>query len=542
MALNRSAQSTNTEMPPPARWAGAFLLAAAMFATAAVMAFGSLGLQSPWGWAFALMAVLTLLGWFVGRRQQARLRTIARDAGAKQRSLLGLNAVASVLILLVVLVGVNYIAARRHKTFDLTKNRINSLAPQTYSALEKMPRPVKLIYVYAAPIGGQPDATDASLLNAFKNASDKVTVEYVNAQVEQLKYAGLKLSSFSGAPLLVVELQGRKSTPKPGQAPSDRREVPLIDEQNITSAVLKLTNPKPQILYFLTGHGELNPREAAAVAGMNQAAAALTMQNYTIRTLELMQAKATVPADAAAIVAVAPKVDLSPQEEKLLRQYSAARGRLVLLLNPTPTPLPRWKSLLASLGIEMLNGLVDDPVQSPQASSQILIGALDVERHPLLQGVSGHVLLPGVVPLQPTDKAPGGLNVTSLFDSSPQSQVRPFPGTSMQARRGPFVLAATIERSATDTASGGATRVVVVSNAAFATDQSISLFGNSSFLSATVNWVAGNDALVSIPPKPPLTNTIEMNDSTRAFVVLFSLFAAPVCVLILGTIVWWQRR
>jgi len=52
----------------------------------------------------------------------------------------------------------------------------------------------------------------------------------------------------------------------------------------------------------------------------------------------------------------------------------------------------------------------------------------------------------------------------------------------------------------------------------------------------------GNDALVSIPPKPPVTNTIEMTDVERAFVVLFSLFALPVFILIVGTVVWWKRR
>lgn len=539
MALNKSDHAAaGAEMPLPARWAGALLLAAAMFATAAVMAFGSLGRHSPWGWAFAALGVLSLLGWLVGRSRQARLRSTAGDAGAKQRALLGVNAFASVLMLLILLVGINYIATRRHKTFDLTRNRINSLAPQTYSALEKLPRPVKLIYVFAAKVGGQPNATDAALLNAYKSASDKISIEYVNAQVDQAKYANLRLSSFSGAPLLVAELQGGKSTAgKPGQPSvlTDRREVPLIDEQNVTSALLKLMNPKPQVLYFLTGHGELNPQQVAATVGLNQAAAALTMQNYTLRTLELMQARAGVPADAAAIVAVAPKVDLAPQEEKMLSQYSAGRGRLVLLLNPTPTPLPRWKNLLKTMGIEMLNGYVDDPVQSPQASSQIVIGAVDIERHPLLRGVSGYVLLPGVAPLQLTAKPPGAIQVTALFDSSPQSRVLPFPGTSMQARHGPFVLAAAIERA-------GATRAVVVSNAAFAADQYFSEFGNSSFLVAAVNWVAGNDALVSIPPKPPITNTIEMDDATRAFVVLFSLFAVPVCVLILGTVVWWKRR
>jgi ABC-type uncharacterized transport system involved in gliding motility auxiliary subunit len=85
-------------------------------------------------------------------------------------------------------------------------------------------------------------------------------------------------------------------------------------------------------------------------------------------------------------------------------------------------------------------------------------------------------------------------------------------------------------------------RAVVVSNAAFAADQSFNLFGNSSFLIAAINWVAGNDALISIPPKPPITNTIEMNDTTRAFVVLVCLFAVPVLVLMVGTVVWWKRR
>ena len=142
---------TESETPPQkldflARWAGSLLLASLLFMLVAVLTLGSFGRGFAAGWGFVVAAVLSWIGWFVGRRQSERL---APDRYAKQRGLQAANALSYTLLFGVLLVFANYLAARHYSIFDLTSNRINSLSAQTRQTLVQLPAPVTLTYVYA---------------------------------------------------------------------------------------------------------------------------------------------------------------------------------------------------------------------------------------------------------------------------------------------------------------------------------------------------------------------------------------------------------
>jgi hypothetical protein len=535
-----------------AQFAGALLLAAALFALAAIVALGSQGWRSDWGWGFVILGVLCLLGWFVGRRKVAKAERIAGDQYSRQRAVLGINAIVSVLLFLVLMVGINYIAARRHKVFDFTKNRINSLAPQTYKALGNLKAPLTLTYVWAASREmPQPDASAQSVLEAYKGASDKIKVEYFNAVENPLRLQQMGLSTFTGQPLLVIAPQSKGEEAAKPSTPGARQEVTVVDEQNITSAILKINDAKQRVLYFLAGHGELSAAAAGmgGVGGaMNAARAALEAQNYALKNLSLLGSKASIPSDAAALVAVGPQVDLSTAEETKLKQYIARQGRLLLLMQIPRTPLPRWKSLLATMNVEMLDGQVLEFDRDRAINPQIIVGTLDPNAHALLRGVSGAVVFPGVVPLKARPAAPGAANaplVTPLFQSSEESEIVTVRGGSLQrGAKGPYALALAVETSSAPGGEGLAAglRAVVVGNGSFCTDSAFGQYGNTSFFLSAVNWVVGNDALVSIPPKEPVTNSISMTTATQRFAVLFSLFTLPILLLLIGTVIWWKRR
>ncbi|MEO6908488.1 MAG: hypothetical protein ABI210_11415, partial [Abditibacteriaceae bacterium] len=230
-------------------------------------------------------------------------------------------------------------------------------------------------------------------------------------------------------------------------------------------------------------------------------------------------------------------------------------GHLILMLDPprgSTAAWPNWKKLLQKLGVTLHNGIVLDFKQA-YTSPQFVVGQVtDISAHPILRsiGANNMVVLPGVVPMQMVTPAPPSLAVTPLFISSQQSQsVLPDKSGAAQTQKGPFVLAAAIER----TQSGKLTadpkikvsegmRAVVVGNASFITDDLFNRFANGPFFLGAVNWDVGNDALVSIPPKQPVTNTINLTAPARRFVALFALLVLPILCLLIGGVVWWKRR
>jgi ABC-2 type transport system permease protein len=536
---------TESETPPQkldflARWAGSLLLASLLFMLVAVLTLGSFGRGFAAGWGFVVAAVLSWIGWFVGRRQSERL---APDRYAKQRGLQAANALSYTLLFGVLLVFANYLAARHYSIFDLTSNRINSLSAQTRQALAQLPAPVTLTYVYAPrDRNGQPPPGATALLNSYASASDKVRVEFVNAVVDPLRLQTLALSAGRrvlewGQPVIVAQMASAPTAKAPGastqNAKAQRQEILVADEQNITSGLRRLLNPKARTLYFLTGHGEIDINQPILATARQ----ALQAQNYTLRSTRLAEVKDKtqdgVPTDAAALIVVAPQTDPTANEAALLTRY-AKRGRLVLLMSPTATPQPRWRTIVRALGVEMDTGFVIEPrTQTPQ----LVRGQLeDATRSPVLRGVSGDVLFSGAMPLGLTGAV--GATPTVLFQSSPQSQAVTPP--NRDTRPGPFVLAAAVEKAGPSDEK--AARSVVVGNALFVTEQFFHVLGNSSFFVSSVNWAVGDDQAVAIPPKPPVVNRVEMNEPTARFIALLSVFVLPAAVLIIGGVVWWKRR
>jgi hypothetical protein len=292
-----------------------------------------------------------LAAWFAGRARSRKLdKSAPRDRHSRQRSLLGLNAVASVALLGTVLIGANYIASRRHVTFDLTRNRINSLSDQTHKALEALPSRLRLTYFHASR---QIDPYTKSLLDAYARASDKVRVESVSALREPSRLP----PSFNGAPLLVAQLE------KTAKWCKSRKSASPTSKSHYGAA--QLANPQAKTLYFLTGHGEVAP------AQLPELQSALAAQNYDLKTVSLLSRGAKIPADAAALIIIAPQVDLGADEAPILSAYFANKGRMVWLLSPSRQKLPRFEKLLKSLGVSVGSGAVFDgqqAYQSPQTA------------------------------------------------------------------------------------------------------------------------------------------------------------------------------
>jgi hypothetical protein len=539
-----SETKNSSTVSPLAQNAGAFLTIAVFATVGGLLAYGStMKVSSPWVIGCLIVGFVSLAFWFVGRSQQ---KALPRDQYAKQRTLLGTNALISAVLFFALLVGINYVAARRHKTFDLTSNKVNTLADQTLKALGNLKAPVQMTYVYA-PTSVTPENLDAdkALLNKYKLASDNVRVKYVNALFEPATFRALNMVGFMGRPTVLIE-----PVDKGKEKNASRQQVDTIDESNLTSALMKLGKNESRTLYYLTGHGEIGFDSTDPNTSYSTARSKLTGQNYTIKSLSLAKSGAKIPDDASVVVALGPKADLSSGEEAILNKYVNGKGHFLLAWTATDNPMPRWKSIARLLGANILSGFVIDPEQFIEPSPQFVYGqVIDPSKHPILGGVgeNSRVIFPGAVPLKQVSPAPNGLTITTLLESSPSSQTVPFKNGG-ETQKGPFALAIVSQRGSASPTTPNAPpaapdmRALVVCNANFGSDGALVATANESFLLASINWLAGNDLLVSVPPKPPVTNTIDMTPGVRRFANVFSLFTLPIMVLFIGGIVWWKRR
>ena len=83
---------------------------------------------------------------------------------------------------------------------------------------------------------------------------------------------------------------------------------------------------------------------------------------------------------------------------------------------------------------------------------------------------------------------------------------------------------------------------VVVGNGHFLSNQYLGNGGNLDLGVNMVNWLAGDDTLITIQPKPARDSSLELPSGAQ-YVILFGfLVFLPLVFISTGTLVWWRRR
>jgi hypothetical protein len=490
----------------------------------------------PWFRGAGALAMLGgALGWWRGRAEVRR--ALGRgDRWARERALTGANAYASLFVGAALVAALVLVVARHDRQLDLSSNRSNSLSPQTLSILRALKSDVRLTYAYAA---GAPAPADLSLLEAYAAASPRVRHESFAAALSpaRARSLGVRLDAQQRAVVLVQRVGSEEKE----QASAQRgvsREVSVVDESNLSSAILSVEQATPRRVFLLEGHGEAR---LGREGGFLILARDLQAQNARLERLPGFPIRQSLPRGSLVLV-LAPQSDLSPGEAAALGKYLSSGGRLALWIEPTPRPLARWKALAASLGLSWGEGIVADAAQSAFESPQNVLGLAsdpnlgEPESEPvraaILRGVQGSGVFAAPVPLQVAPTVPGRA-VRPIYASSVQAQARDIRSGALLGR-GPFILAAAVQR--------GESRAVVVSDAEFASDGASGAFGNRSLALACVNWALGEDALVQIPPRREIKNTLSMPSGAQAASRWISLVAVPAFFVLWGAWNRWRRR
>ncbi|MBA3297302.1 MAG: Gldg family protein, partial [Acidobacteria bacterium] len=172
----------------------------------------------------------------------------------------GSLAIASVAVVLAILVGINYLANRRNKRWDLTAAKQFTLSEQTKKVLQGLQKPVTV------RVFSRAEEFDRfrNRLDEFKYVSNKVSVEYVDVDRRPAlanQYGVQQLNT------VVFDYDGRVE------------RVTGDGEQDLTNGLIKVVQGKQQKAYFVQGHGEKTP-EASDRGGYSTILASLSSDNF----------------------------------------------------------------------------------------------------------------------------------------------------------------------------------------------------------------------------------------------------------------------
>ena len=454
-------------------------------------------------------------------------------------ALYGGNTVAVALIFLGILAAINVLGTRRAERWDLTATKQFSLSEESTTILQQAPADIRLIGFFQA---SEPQKADyESLLKEYALRSNgKLTYEFVdpieNPALTQ-QYAIRELNTS-------VLLMG------------DRRQVITgTREADLTTGLLKLIQVNARKAYFTVGHNE-HRLDGSDPDGYSQLKTQLEARNFVMEPLTLLAAP-EIPDDASIVVVGGPRVAFGPEEVDALSRYLDRNGRLMVMLDPqTDSGLA---PILARWNIEAGSNFVveTDPNLAFRSPFNPVVARFPEHRttEQLLP-----VLFPGPTYLTVGQGSAGGPTTTPIAQTSQRSWAESDPSAASnpaavkfdegQDQRGPLTLAVAAESApsqppATEGEQAKKARLYAVGSSRFVTNEVFQLgpqIGNVDLFVNAATWLAGDDELVAIRPKPQDNRTLFLTGAQQNFVLVSSILFLPAIVLAAGVAVWWSRR
>ena len=428
-----------------------------------------------------------------------------------------------------IVVMLNIFGARHYWRWDVTASQRYSLSEQTINILRGLKEPVRAMAFFSAsnPYQARAQRQLDNLLESYAAYSDQFSYEFIDPDLKPAIARQYEVINFG----TVVFTRGNKMQQTTG-----------LDEQSLTSALLKVTRDQAKQVYFLTGHQERD-LEDDGEWGYGVIASHLERNNYRVQSLNLAITD-TLPSDMDVLVIASPQVPLTEKEINLIDTYLTGGGKAMVLSDPAiDNP---FGDLLERWGLSFQDDVVVDPASSfPQDVSAIV--AMKYEFPDITRGVQGLLtFFPGARSLTTLDNVTDTITIAPIVKTSEMSwgernyrDENPFRYDEGVDLRGPLPIAMAV------TASNSEMRLVAFGNSEFVSNsalQNVQGAGNQDLFTSAINWLAEEPELIAISPKPAEQRFLVIPPGSARLVVFSSLVVLPLLVVAVGVVVWWKRR
>jgi ABC-type uncharacterized transport system involved in gliding motility auxiliary subunit len=455
----------------------------------------------------------------------------------------------SVVLVLAILIGINWISFRQNKRWDLTSSKQYSLSDQTKQILTSLQKPVIIRLFYKSdPTFDLQRYRDQ--LGEYAYHSNRVTIEYIDADKEPFKAKQYEVQAYG---TVVFEYDGRTE------------RTTTTDEQGLTNALKKVIEGKAKKIYFVQGHGEHDPSVSEAAEGYSGIESSLKSENFEVAKVTLAQ-EGKVPDDATVLVVAGPKTDFFPQELDAVRAFLKRAGKLWLMVDPPDKAATAEPTQLIALAKEWGFNIGSDIVVDASGMGRQLLNTdasvpLGIPvQHPITEGFRLLTGFPFARSVSPVEGGTDGKFPQKVIETDPRSWAetdvkglfatgKPNPDYDKGDKKGPITLVAAVSSAAaeapapaTPDAPKPETRVVVAGDSDFVSNRAINIPGNRDLGLNIANWLAQQENLIAIRPRDPDSRPITLTEQQSTFINWLTLAIVPGFLFAAAVRVWWKRR
>lgn len=437
-------------------------------------------------------------------------------------------------LMLVVLLG--YLASQYHVAKDITQANRNILTQGSVNVLKQMKEPIN-ITVFATK-------DDASGGDNFR----KGMIDFIARYQREKKNVNLKFINPSIEPKLAQDA-GVKEDGEVVVEYNKRSEhiIPPIAEQEMTNLLVRLSRTNQQAVMYLDGHGERNLL-GVKNHDIGEFGKQLEKKGFKFANPDLTVAQA-VPSNGAMLVIASPQVNVSDVEAKKIKAYLERGGNLLWLVDDNN--LRGLESVAEYLGMMVSPGIALDMASAQYGADARVSFASLYGEHAITKNFMLRTLFPEAHQVTAIGTDENGWKVSNLVEVAPNGwlmagklakDAKP-EFNEKTDKRGPINIGVALERIYGKKGQ----RVVVMGNANFLSNTFITNGGNLDLGVNIVNWLAGDDQLITIQPMPLKDINVTIPDSDSGRLVAWTVFHGfqyflPLAMMIAGFYFWWKRR
>src|SRR5882724_6939223 len=402
--------------------------------------------------------------------------------------------------------------------WDLTQGRRNTLSQASIDVLKQVIGPVK-VTAYATTQDAEGDVRKIveTFLGSYQRAKKDFFLTFVDPrdQPQKAQAAGVRANGE-----MVVEYNGRSE------------HLTSLTEQDMTNLLLRLVRSSERQVVFLDGHGE-RKLDGRANHDLGEFGAQLSVKGFKTAPLNLTVAQ-EVPDNVAVLIIAGPRVDVLPGEVIKIKRWIEKGGNLLWLIDNDS--LHGLQALADELGLSLMSGTVVDPSAGRAKLPPTFALATAYGQHSITERSTAMTVFPFARRIAASEGSKW--RFTPLVEVARDGWLETGPidkNIAFDPKKdvpGPIVVAAALGRSIGDRKQ----RVVVTGSGHFLANQFIGNLGNLDLGVNMLNWLAGDEALITVQPRTRPDMTLDLTFGALALIEYGFLVILPLALLICGVV------
>lgn len=508
----------------------------------------------------SIASLVYSLIWEVGR-----ISLELQSSLSVQKSRLQMNELINFLIVVILLVGVNYLAAKRNHNFDLSNKGKFSLSFISENLLRDISAEVTITAFYPRPLEAEGPESSLALtrirpdleifFDQLTSAKKNIKHQFINADVEtdlmkefgQISNGTIVIRS----PKKITEVNGNESE-FAEQKLIVKTEEDLQDlERKIISAILTVAGEKRKI-YLTTSNGErFSPiYQNSPNQEVKRLVSNLNFFGYEVAALSFEQGwPPAIPSDADAIFLLGPTVSYSPEAQKAILDYlEEKKGNVFATVDPNGKE--DFNFLLERANVKYSNKIVS----AFQDQNNFLV-AKSFPTHASTANLYKRDIgfvdpYSGSFFSEPNQNPKANFKYHSIIESGYDSFVDSNNNKKLDTneKKENFILAIYLEPVASSAKDSDLLsskiypkgRAFVFAGTSWATDQFYPYNLNPNVMTTTVSYLFQNKSLADIPTKKDEVQTISLSDNQKIIAWALGMFLFPMTIA--GIFSFWVFR